>query len=89
LLARLPGVNLVELENGPQCCGQGGLFHIIHPDIGQQVCDRLVADYAKLAVQTVVSSCSGCLLQWQQAFAAGEAVGRAVHPAVLMEEYLL
>jgi glycolate oxidase iron-sulfur subunit len=89
LLARLPGVNLVELENGPQCCGQGGLFHIIHPDIGQQVRDRLMADYAKLKARTVVSTCSGCLLQWQQALAAGDAAGRAIHPAVLMEEYLL
>jgi len=89
LLTRLPGVVLVELENGPQCCGQGGLFHIIHPDIGQRVRDRLMADYAKLPARTVVSTCSGCLLQWQQALAACGAASRAVHLAVLMEEYLL
>jgi glycolate oxidase iron-sulfur subunit len=89
LLVRLPGVILVELENGPQCCGQGGLFHIIHPDIGQRVRDRLMADYAELEARTVVSTCSGCLLQWQQALAVGDATGRVVHPAVLMEEYLL
>ncbi len=89
LLTRLPGVVLVELENGPQCCGQGGLFHIIHPDISQRVRDRLMADYAKFPAQTVVSTCSGCLLQWQQALAASGTAGRAVHLALLIEEYLL
>jgi glycolate oxidase iron-sulfur subunit len=89
LLARLPGVILVELENGPQCCGQGGLFHISHPDIGIRIRDRLMADYAKLEARTVVSTCSGCLLQWQQAFVACGPASRAVHLAVLMEEHLL
>jgi glycolate oxidase iron-sulfur subunit len=88
LLARLPELVLVELGNGPQCCGQGGFFHVIHPDIAGRIRDRLMHDFAKLPVRTVVSTCSGCLLQWQQALAVHEPSCRVAHLAVLMEEHL-
>jgi glycolate oxidase iron-sulfur subunit len=88
LLSRLPEVLLLELENGPQCCGQGGFFHISHPDIAGRIRDRLMRDFAKLPVRTVVSTCSGCLLQWQQALADREPPCRVAHLAVFMEEHL-
>jgi len=88
LLARLPELVLLELANGPQCCGQGGFFHIIHPDIAGRIRDRLMHDFAKLPAQTVVSTCSGCLLQWQKALAVHDPSCRVAHLAVLLEEHL-
>jgi len=76
LLKLFPGVDLQELPGGPQCCGQGGLFQVAHPDLALQVWENLVDNYNVLPANTVVTACSGCLLQWQRGLGAG---GRDVH----------
>lgn len=88
LLARLPGVELLELPSGPQCCGQGGLFHVAHPDLSRRICDRLLADFAQRPAPTVVTTCSGCLLQWQQGLARHGIDSPVMHLAVFMREFL-
>ena len=77
-----------ELPNGPQCCGQGGLFQVAHPDLAQQVEDRLMDDYAKLSAQTVLTACSGCLLQWQIGLAVGDKGGKVEHLAIFITKHL-
>ncbi len=88
LINLLPGIELQELPNGPQCCGQGGLFQVAHPDLAQQVQKRLMDDYAKLSAQTVLTACSGCLLQWQLGLAAGDRGGKAEHLAIFIAKHL-
>jgi len=88
LINLLPGIELQELPNGPQCCGQGGLFQVAHPDLAQQVRDRLMDDYAKLSAQTVLTACSGCLLQWQLSLAVGNKGGKAEHLAIFITKHL-
>jgi glycolate oxidase iron-sulfur subunit len=88
LLAGIPAVELVELPDGPKCCGQGGLFHIIHPDISHKIRDRLMDDFDALDVELVVTSCSGCLLQWQQALAEGNSSCRVIHLALFLEQHI-
>lgn len=84
LLKLFPGVELHELPGGPQCCGQGGLFQVAHPDLAQQVWENLVANYNALQVNTVVTACSGCLLQWQRGLGVGGSEGHVKHLAVFL-----
>jgi glycolate oxidase iron-sulfur subunit len=88
LINLLPGIELQELPNGPQCCGHGGLFQVAHPDLAQQVHERLMDDYAKVSAQTVLTACSGCLLQWQHGLAAGNKGGEAEHLAIFIAKHL-
>ena len=88
LLNMLPGIELQELPNGPRCCGQGGLFQAAHPDLARQVRDGLMDDYAKLSAQTVLTACSGCLLQWQRGLAEGDKGAKAEHPAIFIAKHL-
>jgi glycolate oxidase iron-sulfur subunit len=88
LINLLPGVELQELAGGPQCCGQGGLFQVAHPDLALQVRDRLMDDFAALAAQTVLTACSGCLLHWQLGLTAGDKGGKAEHLAVFIARHL-
>jgi glycolate oxidase iron-sulfur subunit len=88
LIKMLPGIELLEMPNGPRCCGQGGLFQAAHPDLARQVRDRLMEDYAKLSAQTVLTACSGCLLQWQRGLAAGNKGAKAEHPAIFIAKHL-
>ena len=88
LLVSIPEVELVELADGPQCCGQGGLFHVIHPDISCKIRDRLMDNFDALDAQLVVTTCSGCLLQWQQTLAEKNSPCKVVHLALLLEQHL-
>ena len=88
LIKLLPGIELQELPNGPQCCGQGGLFQVAHPELGQLVRDRSMDDFNRLSAQIVLTACSGCLLQWQSGLAAGAKGGKAEHLAVFIARLL-
>jgi len=88
LLQQLKGVKLQELPGGPQCCGQGGLFQVAHPELALKVRDRLLEDFSSLAVDKVVTGCSGCLLQWQIGLAAKHKKIQAEHLAVFIARLL-
>ena len=66
LLNSLPWLELVELDNGSQCCGLGGLFNLAHPDISEQIATKLIKDILAVDPDLVVTTCSGCLIQLRQ-----------------------
>ncbi len=84
LLAMVTQVKVVELEGGPQCCGQGGFFHLIHPGISRTIRDNLLDSFSKTTAQEVVTTCSGCLLQWRH----GLSRERVEHLALLLARFL-
>jgi glycolate oxidase iron-sulfur subunit len=88
LLKLFSGIDLQELPDGPQCCGQGGLFQVSHPDLALQVWKRLIEDYRALSVNTVVTACSGCLLQWQLGLRKDENKSKAEHLAVFIAKLM-
>jgi len=83
-LHRKQGLELLELPDGPRCCGQGGLFHIAHPVISASIRDKLVQDVLALGPDVVTSTCSGCLIQWRQGLAAAESDVMVLHLAQLL-----
>lgn len=79
-------IEVVALPDGPRCCGQGGLFHVAHPEISAAIRDQLVVDVLALRPDVVTSSCSGCLMQWQQGLAAAGSKIKVLHLAQLLEQ---
>ena len=80
------GLQIVEPENGSSCCGQGGLFHLGYPELSNTIFQK-TADQA-LAGQPdcVTTSCSGCLMQYQEGLGRQEEDTRVVHLSVLLNE---
>jgi len=85
LLRRYAAVELLELPDGPQCCGHGGLFHLGAPELAATIRDDLAAKVLAMAPDVVTSSCSGCLMQWKTALAAA---GRTI-PVLHLAEVLV
>ncbi|WP_136805763.1 (Fe-S)-binding protein [Desulfosediminicola flagellatus] len=87
ILKRFEAIELIELDDGPQCCGQGGLFHLGAPELSAIIRDDLADKVLAKEPEIITSSCSGCLMQWKTAIAAkgrnipvlhlAELVGRA------------
>ncbi len=86
LLDLAPGLRRLELPHGVQCCGQGGLFRLAHPRLSLAIRKPLIEDFLTTGAELAVSSCSGCLLQWQQGLKASPA--QVTHLALLLDSQL-
>jgi succinate dehydrogenase/fumarate reductase iron-sulfur protein len=63
ILAQLPGVTLVEMEEnreGSHCCGGGGNLETFDPDLSQAVAARRIRQAANTGAEMVVSACQQC-----------------------------
>lgn len=63
LLAAIPGVTLVPLEEADFCCGSAGVYNLLHPEIAREFLNRKLDRLAETAADVVVAGNPGCLLQ--------------------------
>ena len=64
LLKSLPGVVFIETGNENLCCGSGGSFNVSHYDLSKKIFHKRIKSINEKKVDTVVTSCMGCLLQF-------------------------
>ncbi|MEA2115885.1 MAG: (Fe-S)-binding protein [Thermodesulfobacteriota bacterium] len=81
LLTRM-GLQIVEPENGPSCCGQGGLFHLAYPETSAKIFNKISRRVLACQPDCITTTCSGCLMQYQYQ----QEDTRVVHLAVLLNE---
>ncbi len=75
-------VDVVELDDEGLCCGAGGAYSQVHPDIAGAVRDRKVASIERTGADVVASANPGCALHLR-------AVGLdARHPTEIVAEML-
>lgn len=73
---------IVELDDEGLCCGAGGAFAVLHPQLAGDIRDRKVAAIDRVAPDVVASANPGCSLHLS---AAGVAT---VHPMQLVDAAL-
>ncbi|HEY6241422.1 MAG TPA: (Fe-S)-binding protein [Burkholderiales bacterium] len=62
LLAKIPGLKLVEMEECETCCGFGGSFSIKYGDISSAMAEKKCANIAASGASAVVLGDLGCML---------------------------
>jgi L-lactate dehydrogenase complex protein LldE len=62
LLAKVPGLKLVEMEECETCCGFGGTFSIKYGEISTAMAEKKCAHIAASGAQAVVLGDLGCML---------------------------
>lgn len=70
LLMQVPGLQLVEIPEGPICCGSAGIYNLVQPDAAAALGERKARLVAELAPDVVATGNPGCLLQLQASLAA-------------------
>lgn len=63
LLAAIPGLELIEMEESSLCCGSAGIYNIIRPEMANRLGDRKVSNAVATGAQVVVTANPGCHLQ--------------------------
>jgi glycolate oxidase iron-sulfur subunit len=88
LLDKISAATLLDSPGGSHCCGQGGLFHIGYPGLAEKVFSRAFAALPDSGSGNVVTTCSGCLMQWQAGLARHGSPYTARHLALLLADCL-
>jgi glycolate oxidase iron-sulfur subunit len=63
LLRRIKGIELIEMEDGGECCGFGGLFSINFKELSNDIGRRKITNIHGSGADTVITSCPGCMIQ--------------------------
>ena len=62
LLARLPGVRLIEMTQAEQCCGFGGAFAVKYGELSAHIADAKCRNIAATGADAIAAGDLGCLL---------------------------
>ncbi len=63
ILARSANIDYRELPEAEQCCGGGGTYSFVHPEISRAVLDRKTKNILSTGADYVLTSSISCLLQ--------------------------
>ena len=88
LLKNIPGVEFIETGNDNLCCGSGGSFNVSHYDLSKKIFQRRTKPIDEKKVDTVVTSCMGCLMQFLDGFYQEGKDIRAKHLVEILGEAL-
>jgi glycolate oxidase iron-sulfur subunit len=85
LLRTIPGLELLEIPQGDQCCGSAGTYNLFQPESAHEIGVRKVDNVQSVAPDLVASANPGCTLQMQSIFRERAVALRAAHPIELLD----
>jgi glycolate oxidase iron-sulfur subunit len=86
LLARIPGVELVELASAASCCGAAGTYSILRSQDSKLVLAPKLDEIAEANLDYIVAVNPGCLRQLEVALRRRRLRTKAIHLAELLLE---
>jgi len=63
LLARIPGLRLVEMEESSVCCGSAGIYNLLQPEMASRLQRRKVEAITRTGATIVATANPGCAIQ--------------------------
>jgi glycolate oxidase iron-sulfur subunit len=63
LLRQVPGLVLVPLEGSERCCGAGGIYNLVQPQMARAILAEKVAAIVESGAEVVLTGNPGCWLQ--------------------------
>ncbi|HET9156271.1 MAG TPA: heterodisulfide reductase-related iron-sulfur binding cluster [Myxococcaceae bacterium] len=85
LLRGIPGLDLVEVADGEQCCGSAGTYNLFQPESADEVGERKVAAVLRTRPGVLASANPGCTLHIQRLLRAKGIELRAAHPIEILD----
>ena len=89
LLRNIPGLELVEIPQGDQCCGSAGVYNIFEPGAAAEIGARKVDNVLSVAPDVIASANPGCTLQIASILAERGKAILSAHPIEILDAALL
>jgi glycolate oxidase iron-sulfur subunit len=85
LLAGIPGLELVEIPDGDQCCGSAGIYNLVEPESSEEIGARKVDNVLAVKPDLLASANPGCTLQIQKLLRQRGVTLHAAHPIEILD----
>ncbi len=88
ILARIRGIESVELEGSESCCGSAGIYSVTRPADSAAVFEPKLAAFRRSGAGLLVTANPGCQLQWEAGLRRAGETAPVVHLAELVANAL-
>ena len=85
LLTGIPGLELVEIPEGDQCCGSAGIYNLVEPESSEEIGSRKVDNVLSVKSDLLASANPGCTLQIQKLLRQRGLALPAAHPIEILD----
>ena len=85
VLRSIPGIEVVPLTDGDQCCGAAGIYNLIEPETSNAVLDPKLRNISATGASFVATGNPGCLMQIGAGLLRSRSEVHAVHPVDLLD----
>ena len=85
LLAMIPGVELVPLEESEICCGAAGTYNLTQPEMSERLGKRKMDNIEATGADVVVTGNVGCILQIARKIKERDSKMEIAHPIDLLD----
>jgi len=89
LLREIPGLELLEIPNGDQCCGSAGVYNVIEPKSAAEIGARKADNVLAVGADVLASANPGCTLQIGAILQERGRPLLAAHPIEILDAALL
>ncbi len=79
LLRRIPGLELVEMDESSLCCGSAGIYNITQPAMSRRLRTRKIQHTSATDADVVITANPGCQLQLQSGLRHARSDMRVLH----------
>ena len=84
LLASIPGLTLLEIPQGDQCCGSAGTYNLFEPASAIEIGERKIENVLSVRSDLLASANPGCTIQIQSLLRKRNIELRAAHPIEIL-----
>lgn len=85
LLAAIPGLRLVEMEQADLCCGSAGVYSVAQGEMSGRLLRRKMQNVAQTDAQLIATANPGCMMQLEAGLRRYGLTGEVVHTVELLE----
>jgi glycolate oxidase iron-sulfur subunit len=86
LLARVPGLRFVEMDESALCCGSAGIYNLTQPAMAARLQRRKVAAIERTGANVVVTANPGCAIQVTAGLRESRYAATVKHLVELLDE---
>ena len=84
LLGSVRGAQVFELPHADECCGFGGIFSVVHPEVSKEMLVKKIENLGESQAPTLVIPDAGCLMHIAGGLHRQKKSQRAVHLAEVL-----
>lgn len=85
VLRAIPGLEVVDIDDGDRCCGAAGLYNVLQPEMSGELMRRKADAIARTGADAVASANPGCTMQLAAGLRERGSDVRVLHPIELLD----